>query len=296
MPTVDVVVVSYNSSSVLESCVSPFGGDDRFDVIVVDNASQDGSVAAVSGLPVRMLELERNYGFAFGCNRGWQAGSSPFVLFLNPDARAEPDTVLQLAAVLGSQPKVGAVGPRILEEDGTLDLSQRRFPRLRSTYAQALFLHRLFPKATWVDEVVHDVALYGESRVVEWISGACLLVRRDALERIGGWDEGFFLYSEDKDICRRLWDAGYEIRYEATATVVHAGGQSAPRSGLLPTLAASRIRYARKHHGTAVAMLERIGIAFGDATHAALTTKGRAARAGHLRAVRVAVRPQRPAR
>ena len=296
MAVVDVVVVSYNSSASLASCVGPFRDDDRFDVVVVDNDSQDGSVAAVAGLPVHVIELDRNHGFAFGCNRGWRAGSAPFVLFLNPDARAETESVLRLVAALESRPEAGAVGPRILDEDGVLDLSERRFPRLRSTYAQALFLHRVFPNASWTDEVVHDPTQYRAPGDVEWISGACLLARREALERVGGWDEGFFMYGEDKDLCRRLWDAGYEVRFEPAATVTHVGGQSAPRSQLLPTLAESRIRYARKHHGPVVATLERVGVALGDATHAALTTRGRAARAGHLRAVRAAVLPQRPSR
>jgi len=280
----DVVVVSYNSAGTLEACVAPLVGEDMFDVVVVDNASQDGSADAVADLPVEVVTLDHNRGFAYGCNRGWRSGSSPFVLFLNPDARIDRKSLLRLIQVLKDHEDVGAVGPRITAEDGSLELSQRRFPRLRSTYAQALFLHRILPRASWVDEVVHDPALYEKSHAAEWISGACVLIRREALERIGGWDDGFFMYGEDKDLCRRLWNAGYSVRYEPCASVVHIGGVSASRARLLPTLAASRIRYARKHHGPLVALLERVGVALGALTHGVLTTQGANMRVGYMRA------------
>jgi GT2 family glycosyltransferase len=280
----DVVVVSYNSAGTIGACVSPLVGDGTFTVVVIDNASQDGSVSAAADLSVQVLALDHNHGFAYGCNRGWRNGSSPFVLFLNPDARIDRESLLRLIQVLKDHEDVAAVGPRISAEDGSLELSQRRFPRLRSTYAQAFFLHRILPRARWVDEVVHDPAVYVKPQAVEWISGACVLVRREALERIGGWDDGFFMYGEDKDLCRRLWNAGYSVRYEPSASVVHLGGLSAPRAGLLPTLAASRIRYARKHRGPLVALLERVGVAVGALTHSVLTTQGANMRAGYMRA------------
>jgi N-acetylglucosaminyl-diphospho-decaprenol L-rhamnosyltransferase len=288
---VDVVVVSYNSSQTLRDCVEPLDERDFINVIVVDNASGDASVETLSDLSVSHLTLESNYGFAFGCNRGWEAGSAPLVLFLNPDARLDPESILGLAAVMEAHPSIGLVAPRLVDEDGSLDFSQRRFPRLRSTYAQAFFLHRLLPRAGWTDEVVRDPDAYEHAHPVEWVSGACVLVRREALERLEGWDEGFFLYSEDKDLCRRLWSLGYEVRYEPLATAVHVGGASAPRADLLPVLARSRVRYARKHASRTVALFERLGIALGSLTHAALTTKGGRARAGYLRAVRGSLFP-----
>jgi GT2 family glycosyltransferase len=289
----DVVVVSYNSARSLVDCVGALAEDSRFHVVVVDNASQDDSLEVVADCQVELLALDQNHGFAYGCNRGWEVGTAPYVLFLNPDARIDPPSILSLVGVLEASPRLGAVGPCIRHESGALDLSQRRFPRLRSTYAQALFLHRILPRAPWADEVVHDPALYEQARPVEWISGACLLARRTTLEQIGGWDEGFFMYGEDKDLCRRLWRAGCQVRYEPGATAIHIGGQSAPRAQLLPTLAASRIRYARKHHRKLVALLERIGVGLGEVTHAVFTDKGRAVRAGHLRALWLVVMPSR---
>ena len=288
MALVDVVVVSFNSARTLRDCVVTLANDDRFNVIVVDNASSDRSLESIADLPTAVLPLRRNTGFAYGCNRGWQAGCAPFVLFLNPDARLEPPALVFLASVLQNDERVGLVAPLLREEDGALEFSQRRFPRLRSTYARAFFLHRAFPRATWTDEVVRDGETYGQAGSPEWVSGACVLVRRSALEQLGGWNEAFFMYAEDVDLCRRLSSAGWTVRFEPAASAVHVGGVSAPRAHLLPTLAASRIRYARLHHNRGAALLEQIGVGLEALTHAALTTKGSASRIGHLRAFRVA--------
>jgi N-acetylglucosaminyl-diphospho-decaprenol L-rhamnosyltransferase len=281
---VDVVVVSYNSSETLRGCVEPLCYVDGATVVVVDNASLDGSLATVSDLPVEAVALTTNLGFGHGCNVGWRRGKSEAVLFLNPDARIDGASVGRLVDVLGEDARAGIVGPRIIDELGSLDYSIRRFPRLSSTYAQAFFVQRLFPRAAWVDEVVRDERRYEASGEVEWISGACMLVRRSLLERLGGFDEGFFLYCEDKDLCRRAWSDGSTVRYEPRAQALHVGGVSAPRGELLPVLAASRIRYARKHAGGWTPAAERLGVAIGSLTHAALGRGGPVVRSGHARA------------
>ncbi|MGH2798630.1 MAG: glycosyltransferase family 2 protein [Thermoleophilaceae bacterium] len=299
MAQVDVVVVSYNSRDELARCVEPLAGVEAVSVVVVDNASSDGSLEAVAGLPgVATIALEHNLGFAAGCNAGWRAGTGEAVLFLNPDARIEAGSVARLVRVLDEQAGVGIAAPRILHEDRTLDYSQRSFPRLRSTYGQALFAHRLFPRASWTDEVIRDERSYEEANAPDWVSGACLLVRRRTLEAVGGLDEGFFMYCEDKDLCRRVRNAGWDVRYVPDVVAVHAGGASAPRASLLPVLAASRIRYARKHQGTTTALLERFGVGLGAATRLLVSRGGAAARAGHGRAVLVTASraPSRAAR
>jgi N-acetylglucosaminyl-diphospho-decaprenol L-rhamnosyltransferase len=285
VPDVDAVVVSYNSEDELRACVAPLAEMPDVSVFVVDSASTDGTLASVAGLDVTAIPLVENRGFAHACNVGWRRGTAPYVLFLNPDATIDRESLGRMVAVAENDPAVGAVAPKIVEPDGALDYSLRRFPRLRSTYAQALFLHRLFPRAEWVDELVRDVRTYERPGSPQWASGACLLVRRTALERLDGLDQGFFLYCEDLDLCRRLRDAGYDIRYEPSARVVHEGGASAPRSALLPVLAASRVRYAQLHQPPHVALLERLGIALGALTHAVISRGGAAARRGWLRAL-----------
>jgi GT2 family glycosyltransferase len=295
MARVDVVVVSYNSSETLRGCVEELAADDRLSVIVVDNASSDGSLETIGDLSVTRIAELVNKGFSYGCNVGWRAGKAPYVLFVNPDARIAPDAVELLAGVLSTDPRVGVVAPRIDDSDGGLDLSQRRFPRLRSTFAHAFFLNQVLPNASWASELVTDRTAYERAASPDWVSGACLMTRRDLLESLGGWDDGFLLYCEDQDLCRRVRDAGFDVRFDPAAAVRHEGGGSAPRTALTPVLAASRVRYARKHHGPVHALLERIGIALSSCTHMAVTRSGRDGRVGHARALLVAA-GLRPAR
>jgi GT2 family glycosyltransferase len=291
VPLVDVVVVSFNSRDELRSCVSPLAGGGDINVIVVDNDSTDGSPQAVADLPVTIIQLDENHGFSRGCNVGWRSGDAPYVLFLNPDARIEESSLRRLISALEQQPAVGLVGPKLVGEDGTLHFSQRRFPRLLSTFSDALFVHRLFPRRRWAHEVIHDERAYGRAQSPEWVSGACMLVRRSALVAVGGFDEGFFLYCEDDDLCRRLWQTGHSVAYEPAAVATHVGGASAPRSTLLPVVAASQLRYARKYHGRAVALLFRLGIGLGALTHLLASRGGASARAGHARTLALVARP-----
>ena len=283
---VDVVVVSYNSRPTIRRCVEGPAGHPGINVIVVDNASQDGSLDVLRGLDLAVASTGRNGGFGFGCNVGWRRGTAPFTLFLNPDATMSAVDVLALADVLEADPHLGAIGPRITNADGSLDYSQRRFPRLRSTFAHALFLHRLLPRLVWTDELVRTPEVYGWARDVEWVSGACLMVRRSLLERIGGFDEGFFLYREDTDICRRIWDTGSRVGYSPDATCLHIGGVSAARPSLEHVHAASRLRYTQKHRGPVVAMAERAGLVLWASARIVAGAGGRPARAGYLRALR----------
>lgn len=287
---VDVVVVAYNSGSTLRRCVESLAGADQLDVVVVDNASPEGGIETIDDLPVSIIRLDHNGGFAHGCNRGWRAGSAPYVLFINPDATLDRASLSLLVETLENDPRVGIGAPKILDQEGHLDFSMRRFPRLRSTYAQALFLHRLFPHAPWTDEVVRDADVYLQPASPEWVSGACFLIRRHLLELLGGFDEGFFMYSEDKDLCRRAVDAGWRISFVPEAVAVHVGGVSAPRTALLPVLVASRIRYSRKHSGWGPAVLHRAGIALGELSHM-IVARGRESRAGHARALAAALVP-----
>lgn len=280
MTHLDVVVVSYNNRSELRDCVEPLSRLEGVSVVVVDNASPDGSLEALADLPVQRVQLDDNRGFARGSNAGWRSGEAPAVLFLNPDASIDEASLARLARALDEAPGAGIVAPKILE-GGSLAFSQRRFPRLRSTYARALFLHRLFPTAAWADEHVRDEGSYSRAGSPEWVSGACMLVRRSLLEELDGFDEGFLLYCEDKDLCRRARDHGYDIRYEPGAVVRHHGGASAPRASLLPVLATSRVRYARKHFSPLAAFLERLGLGLLAVTHMLVTRRGRCSRAGH---------------
>ncbi len=192
-----------------------------------------------------------------------------------------------MARILDRDAGIGAVGPRILDEDGGLDFSQRRFPRARSTFAVALFLHRLLPRAAWTDEMIKDPRAYRVQGSPDWLSGACLLVRRADLEALGGLDEGFFLYCEDTDLCLRIRGLGRAIRFEPGSSAPMRAGPPAPRPSLLPIHARSRIRYARKHGGRRAELLERVGV--GLAALIRLPLRRGPARAAEARALGVAL-------
>ncbi len=284
--TLDAVIVAYRSAATLRGCVEPLAAMSDVSVTVVDNASPDDTAGAVAGLDADLVRSPHNGGFSYGCNLGAARGNAPFLLFLNPDARIDAGAIAALRAALGEDPGAALAGPRILGDDGGLAWSLRRFPRQRSTFAQALFLHRLWPRARWTDELVRDPAEYDRPGTPEWVSGACMLVRRDAFEAIGGFDEGFFLYCEDTDLCRRLWDAGRAVRFEPTAVVHHVGGASSESGDTQAIAARARVTYARKHMSPAGARIQAAGVALGEATHAVAALPHPASRRGHLAALR----------
>jgi GT2 family glycosyltransferase len=287
---VDAVVVSYRSADTLRGCVAPLAAMPGVRVTVVDNASPDDALDTIADVAgVNVVRAPRNGGFGYGCNLGAAQGAAPFLLFVNPDARIDAASLERLLAVLRADAGVGLAGPRILDDDGSLAFSVRRFPRLRSTYAKALFLHRAWPRASWTDELVRDPEVYERPDTAEWVSGACMLVRRDAFDRLTGFDEDLFLYCEDTDICLRLWEAGYSVRFEPAAVVRHVGGASSGVGETQAIAARSRIIYARKHYGRTAAVLERLGVALDEAMHALANVARPASRRGHLAALRTAV-------
>lgn len=293
---IDVVIVSYNSRRYLREAVEPLASAAGVKVIIIDNASSDESIESVADLPIDSVAIGENLGFAKACNLGLERGTAPLVLFLNPDARIDEPSLRMLADVLERDSRVGAAAPRIHHIDGSLAHYQRRFPRLLSTYSRALYVDRFFPAAAWASAEVSTPAAYAATSSPEWVPAACLLTRRDAVERLGGFDEGFFMYCEDMDLCRRLRTAGYDIRYEPTAVCTHVGGASAPRARLLPVLAESRVRYALKHRSPIAAFAERIGVSLEGLTHALVTRRGPSARAGYAKASAQALRTSAPPR
>jgi len=291
---IDVVTVAYRSRSDLRRCIEPLTGERGIHVVVVDNACPDGSPETLQGLDVEIVSMGWNAGFGSACNAGAARGSGNAVLFLNPDARIAPEDVRALAECLDRYPDCGAVGPHLLEANGDLQLSMRRAPRLGSAFAEALGLHHLFPRAAWSSEIIRTG--YDAPAEVDWLSGAVLCVRRSAFETVGGFDEGYFMYSEDTDLCTRLRAAGFSVRYEPAPTAVHEGGRSAPRPLLRAHAAAARMRYFRIHRSRAYSYAFRVACVLYELLRLPLAAlRSRSHAAGRAAALSVAFTGTAPA-
>ncbi len=252
-PRLAVVIVSFEAREALLAALGSLRAHASAPVetVVVDNASTDGSVEAVrrnhpAALVIANLE---NVGFARACNQGWRASKAPHVLFLNPDAEVGPGALEALVRVLDERPDVGAVGPRTRSPDGTIQVSTGPDLTLASEWAQRRLVRgvaRRDPRA-----VAEAEARHAREHEPDWVSGACLLARRAALEAVGGFDERFFLYEEDADLCRRLRLAGWRVVFTPAAEVSHRLGHSMARA---PRRARreydrSHLLYYRRHNG-----------------------------------------------
>ncbi len=239
-PRVTVVMVNYNAGRelrrALQSIAAELAGQ-SWEAFVVDNASVDGSGAIVGEFApeARLVPNVENVGFARGINQGMRLGTAPRVLIMNPDCRLVAGSMAAMTAALEAYPSCAIVGPRILNPDGSVQGSARGDPDMfTGLFGRTTLLRRLLPELSVSKRNVvlpDDVAREGgDSMVVDWLSGACMLARRDALEQVDGFDERYFLYWEDADLCRRLRVAGYEVRYLPGATAIHRVAHSSKRA------------------------------------------------------------------
>lgn len=233
-PLVSVVIVNFNSGPALRSALAGLSEgllEVEWEAVVVDNASTDHSERATEGVDrVRLVKSAANTGFASGVNVGIGTSSGPFVLVLNPDCRLQPGAGPLLLEEMQKYEACAVIGPGILDPDGRLQESARGDPNfLTGLFGRTTIGSRLFPRLSTTRRNLLSASLVklpDTSHAVDWVSGACMLARRDPLAGVGGFDEGYFLYWEDADLCRRLRNTGWEIRYMPGATAVHDVGQS----------------------------------------------------------------------
>ena len=244
---VSAVIVSYNVRDLLVQCIASLRADGIEHIVVVDNASSDGSAEAARAADVEVVALDTNVGFGSGANRGVARTDSAYVVVCNPDLEVEPGANKALTEVLDGDESLGIVAPRIETPDGRLYPSARTFPDMVDAAGHA-FLHfvwrdnpfsRRYKMLDWDHESPSDV---------DWVAGTHLLVRRTAWDAVGGFDEGFFMYLEDVDLCWRLDKAGWRTRYEPAARVVHAIGRSTDQTPyrMIAEHHRSLLRYATK--------------------------------------------------
>ena len=227
MTDVTAVIVSYNVRELLLRCIAALRADGVTDIVVVDNASRDGSAdaVAVSEPEVTLLRLDTNIGFGAGANRGAARATGQHLLVLNPDVTVEPGSTKALVAALERDPGLGLVGPRIETPDGEVYPSARRFPDLVDAAGHA-FLHFLWPTNRFSRRYRMLDWDRASARDVDWVAGTHFLVRREAWDAVRGFDEAYFMYMEDVDLCWRLKAAGWRTGYEPAAGVTHEIGRS----------------------------------------------------------------------
>jgi GT2 family glycosyltransferase len=266
--TISAVVVSYNTRQMTLDCLTSLYADLGTlpaEVFVVDNASTDGSVDAIRAhFPyVHIIANAKNVGFGAANNQAMKLARGEFILLLNSDAFPKPGAIPTLVETLRMRPDVGVVGPRLLNRDGSLQVSCFKFPSPGRAWLENLWLSTLFSRHPVIGDYrrwPHDTL-----KEVEWAIGACLLVRRTLVEQIGGFDEIFFMYAEESDWQLRMSRAGWRILFTPAAQVTHLGGASgqAEKAKISEQFFRSLDFYERKHHGFLGLLALRVAMIFG---------------------------------
>lgn len=282
-PDISIIIVSYNTRDLLVSCLKSIEASQgalAIETIVVDNASTDGSRDEVrKDFPsVKLITNNSNPGFAAANNAGLKSAGGRYILLLNSDAELRRDSLKLLVDFMDSHPKTGAVGPRLVYSDGTTQPSADSFPNLMTDFLHLFGFRRLIP-----GEAARRLAAPVLSRVggktvgtyfktysggfepveVDCVSGACLIVRAELIEKVGGLDPGFFMYMEDMDWCVRIKAAGALVFYLPEVEVIHHVGQSGEidsdkAENLLVERYKSRLYFFRKHRGSGALFIERV--------------------------------------
>jgi len=273
-PFLSVIIVTYNSQDFIGEClesveraIEKAKGWDwlKVEIIVVDNASTDGTVEIVRQFDrVQLICNAQNLGFAAGVNRGVKVAQGDWLLLLNPDCVIDENAILALAEFIQNcSDEVAVVGLQLLNADGTLQPSGRRFPKVWE------FILALLGFSRWMETRWFKGRDFTKVQEVDEVSGAALAISRKAFEQVGGMDEGFFLFFEELDLCRRVKAKGLKVVYLPNAKVKHLWGASVKR---VPEIARkaqqqSAIRYFRKHHGRIASILVSIAFMLRNLAH-----------------------------
>jgi GT2 family glycosyltransferase len=248
-PRVSVVIVAYNALPWIERCLESVREHDR---IVVDHGSSDGTLDLLrERFPdVRLIEQD-NKGLGGGSNAGMRLASGDYFLLLNSDAWAIGDAVGRLLEFAEAHPEAAVVGPRLTNPDGSLQPSVRGFPTVWRLATEYLFLRKLAPRTRALNAFYGAGFAHDEVREAEFLMGACLLVRREAADTVGLFDEDFFMFSEETDWCYRFRQAGWKVLFYPGAEFVHVGGASTRQDWgpMFREQVRGHVRFLAKHHG-----------------------------------------------
>lgn len=264
-----IIIVSWNVEALLAACLdsiaaalaAPQAGPLSAEVIVVDSGSTDGTVARLRcDYPhVTLLAQPENIGFTRANNLGLKAARGRYLLLLNPDTVVLDDALGEMVRFLDANPDVGLVGPHTRNSDGTTQSTRRRFPSLAVAFFESTWLQPYAPRHLLDSYYVIDGNGVHETIEVDWVQGSAIMARRAVYEQVGGLDEGYIMYSEELDWCRRAKDAGWRVVYVGSADIIHHGGKSSEqvtaRAHIL--FQQSKLRYFRLYHGRPAAAVLR---------------------------------------
>jgi hypothetical protein len=277
---VSIVILNYKQRGLVKQCIKGIVSSQpqlEYEIIVVDNASNDGTLEMVETVftppeehqltlpvapsmkipPIITIQAERNGGFAIGNNLGIAKARGTYIMVINPDIAVVPGSIEAMHLFMEQHSDIGILGPKLINPDGSVQHSCRRYPNFFTPlYRRTFFGHLPFARRSLDYYLMVDFD-HVTSTDVDWLFGACLFIRTSVVEKVGAFDERFFMYFEDLDLCRRVWQAGYRVTYLVTITMVHYHQRlSAERSGLLGLLShggrihvASGIKYFAKYLG-----------------------------------------------
>ena len=285
--SLDVVVVTYNSRREIERCLGAIiaqARGARCEVVVVDNASTDGTPALIAERfpSLRLIAGDRNVGFGAGCNRGIRATRADFVLLVNPDCEVQPGALTALAAFVAAHPRAAVAGGRLRYGDGAFQHAAFHFPSL-AQIALDFFpinwrlaesrINGRYPRA-WDDRAFE----------CDFVLGALMCVRRSAIDQVGPFDEGFFMYAEEVDWCYRFKNAGWQVWHCPDALGTHHGGRSTRQraAAMFVELHRSRLRFYRKHYSPLFRLAARCLMALGLLKEAVAAWAADVRAGGHL--------------
>lgn len=277
MPDLSIIIVSWNVSDLLANCLdsilsSPISIVDAqtnlsaIEIIVVDSHSSDHTVTMLRERypQVKLVEQNENIGFTRANNIGLGETQGRYILLLNPDTNVLDNALMCMMEYLDHNPDVGIVGPHTLNEDGSTQSTRRRFPTFWIGLFESTWLQRFAPKSLLDHYYVTEGIPSDATLDVDWVQGSAMMVRREVYEQIGGLDEGYFMYSEELDWCKRAKQVGWRVVFLGDAKIVHYGGksseQAAARSHIL--FQQSKLRYFRKYHGWMTAQVLRLFLLF----------------------------------
>lgn len=236
MNTLSVILVTHNSGNYLEPCLKKFGKNDFYNIIIIDNNSHDATRSLLKKFKNHVVLLnDSNTGYTHAVNQGIKKAQGEFILILNPDIEISEDTIHTLITELQKDSTIGIIAPKLLYSDGRLQYSCRRFPTFFTFLLRGLGCTE---DRSWMPKLLHHHLMteydHSQPRNVDWVLGACMLVRRELFTTIGLLDEGYFLYYSDIEFCVRANNFNWKVRYEPRVSAIHHYGRTSARGGLSP--------------------------------------------------------------